>query len=175
MNYTKENAFTGNLNELKINEDAINGVMIVAFRKAHENGGTNAAQITLENGKKFTSKQLVDLGVKIAGIGTGEAKGSGVSTKKTKKLHEAQINQLSELIALFGEEVKIGDLLARLQSEQEADESRKAQEAEAAKEAKKAEKESAKKAKKLEAMSDEDLLAELQRRQAAKEGETEQA
>lgn len=174
MNYTKENAFNGNLNELKINEDSINGVTIVAFRKAHENGGNNAAEITTSDGKKYTSKKLVDMGVKVAGVGTGSAKGTGIA-KNAKKLHENEIKQLSELIAAFGEEVTVGDLLAKLQSEQEADEKRKAQEAEAAKEAKKAEKESAKKANKLETMSDDDLLAELQRRQAAKEGKTEQA
>ena len=69
MNYTKEEKMQCNLNELKVNEDKINGVLIVKFESAKKISDTNrhAAKVTLEDGKSYTSAQLVKLGVKVEG------------------------------------------------------------------------------------------------------------
>lgn len=158
MNYTKEEKMQCNLNELKVNEDKINGVLIVKFESAKKISDTNrhAAKVTLEDGKSYTSAQLVKLGVKVEGEKKPRTEGA---KKGDKKLHEVELQMLSSLVAEFGEEVTLSGLIEKLQKAQDEDEKKKEQqrEEERAKAAK--EKEEKKAQKKIESVSDEVLLA----------------
>lgn len=171
MNYTKENQMTVNLNELTVNVDEVNGKKIVAFRKSHENGGTNAATITLEDGKTYTSVQLVKLGVKVGGDKKPRTEGK----KNEAKLHEKELAMLHGLVDAFGEEVTLSGLIEKLQKAQDDDEAQKQKE----RDEKKAQK-------KIEGVDDDILLAVAAKRlglsveqlkaiQTTTEGETEEA
>ena len=156
MNYTKENQMTVNLNELTVNVDEVNGKKIVAFRKSHENGGTNAATITLENGKTYTSVQLVKLGVKVGGDKKPRTEGG---KKNETKLHEKEIEMLNALITEFGEKVTVKGLRNKLQKAQDDNEAQKAKEREEQKAKAQKEKDEKKAQKKIEGVDDDVLLA----------------
>lgn len=158
MNYTKENKIACNLNELKVNEDSINGKKITAFEGAKKITDTNrqAARVTLEDGKTYTSVQLVKLGVKVEGEKKPRTEGA---KKSEKKLHETELQMLSSLVAEFGEEVTLSGLIDKLQKAQDEDEKKKEQQREEERARAAKEKEEKKAQKKIESVSDEVLLA----------------
>lgn len=157
MNYTKENKIACNLNELKVNEDKINGLLIVKFESAKKISDTNrhAAKVTLEDGKSYTSAQLVKLGVKVE----GEKKPRTEGKKNEAKLHEKEIEMLNALITEFGEKVTVKGLRDKLQKAQDDDEAQKAKEREEQKAKAQKEKDEKKAQKKIESVDDDVLLA----------------
>lgn len=158
MNYTKENKIACNLNELKVNEDSINGKKITAFEGAKKITDTNrqAARVTLEDGKTYTSFQLVKLGVKVEGEKKPRTEGG---KKNEAKLHEKEIEMLNALITEFGEKVTVKGLRDKLQKAQDDDEAQKAKEREEQKAKAQKEKDEKKAQKKIEGVDDDVLLA----------------